>query len=80
MHIWFLFSIYVVITSPFLNERFVTLLQLLLKSSKKVEELKSTIILNHLSKKIYHKNVAFATKNKNITKILQKYYENINRR
>ena len=63
MHIWFLFSIYVVITSPFLNERFVTLLQLLLKFSKKFEALKSVIIVNHLSVEIYHKFVAIATEN-----------------
>ena len=61
MHIWFLFSIYVVITSPFLNERLVTLLQLLLKFSKKFEALKSVIIVNHLSVEIYHKFVAIAT-------------------
>lgn len=66
MHIWFLFSIYVVITSPFLNERFVTLLQLLLKFSKKFEALKSVIIVNHLSVEIYHKFVAIATEKKNV--------------
>lgn len=72
MHIWFLFSMYVVITSPFLKERLFTLLQLLLKSSKKREASKSVVILNHLSKKIYHKIVAIATENK-IKIIFNKY-------
>lgn len=55
-----------------MNERFETLLQLLLKSSKKFEASKSVIIVNHLSVEIYHKIVAIATENK-IKIILNKY-------